>query len=112
MMPLDGTPAQAGHNRAPLSKAEAIAAIEHWAKTRRIADALTVNEIGGLDSGARLAAFARSKLEATAHWLRSNPREDATLGVLEAIYCLSDNDKGHCDMAQERRRRRRRRSRR
>jgi hypothetical protein len=90
-----------GHNGAA-SNADCIAAIELWAKTRRVADALSVKELGELNSGARLVALGRSLLEAMAHRCRQNPSEDLMFPLLWAIYLLSDNEKGCCDMAQER----------
>ena len=83
-------------------KAEYIAAIIHWTKTRQVADALTRDELKKLDSGSRLAALWRTSLEGMAHYLRCNPGADATLAVYKAICVLSDNDEGFGDMAQER----------
>ena len=91
-----------GYNRPPLGKDDYLAAIEHWAETRRVAEALAVEELGELDPGPRLVAFARSGLEAMAHWCRQNPRADVSLALLWAIYLLSDNEGGVCDMSQER----------
>ena len=88
--------------RGRLSKADCIAAIELWTKTRHVADALSVKELGELDPCARLPAFVRSELEAIAYLLRQNPKESAIFGVLKAIYVLSDNENGYCDMSQER----------
>ncbi len=89
-----------GHNGAA-SKADCIAAIEVWTKTRRVADALSVEELGELDPGAKLIARERFELEAIRHVLLKHPRESALLGVLKAISFLSD-DRGYCDISQDR----------
>ena len=103
--PLNDEPEGIAGNNKPkprLSQAECLAAIEHWTKTRRVADALSADEICELEPGVRLSAFARAKLEGLAHYFRSNPRKEADLGVYEAIFALSDNGKGYCEMGQER----------
>ena len=82
-------PAPAGHNRPPLGQSDYIAAIELWAKTRRVADALSADQICRLEDGQRMATFARAKLEAIRRWLLAHPRENAEFAVLEAIYFSS-----------------------
>jgi hypothetical protein len=96
--------ASPGHNKAPLPKAEYIAAIELWTATWRVAEALSADEVRALEAGQKLVAFARAKLIAHARYLRTHPRENAKWGVLDAIFALADADssKGYCDMVQER----------
>jgi hypothetical protein len=89
-----------GHNGAA-SKADCIAAIEHWTKTRRVAEALSVDELAELDPGTKLLARDRAELEAIRHVLLKHPRESALFGVFKAISFLSD-DRGCCDLSQER----------
>ncbi len=83
-------------------KAEFINAIELWTKTRKIADALAPDELSILDPGTKIVALWRTSLEGMAHYLRSHPREDATLGVYFAVCVLADAGHGFCSMAQER----------
>jgi len=98
---MTSSPAPQGHNRPPLGKEDYIAAIELWAQTRRVADALSVDELDGLDPGVKLVARDRFELEAIRHFLLKHPKESAALGVLKAISFLSD-ERGYCDLSQPR----------
>jgi hypothetical protein len=98
------------------TSADSVAAFEQTAAElralldgpRRLAAAMTLAEIRALDNGLRLVAYFRSQMHAVAAWLRANPRADAILGVLLAVYALADAFSlngvvtGYCSIEQER----------
>jgi hypothetical protein len=87
---------------ATVDKAEFYNAITMWVENRRAEDALTREEIGGLDAFDRMDAQRKGLLIGLAQYYRTHKTADVAPGLMALGYHLSDNHDGACKMSQTR----------
>lgn len=99
------------HTRAPCSggiteldarRAQFVEQITAFVSERKLDEALTRQQLGGLEGIDRLAAQRQSLLDNTAAYYAGHPGADVAPGLLMLITFYSDNDDGACTLAVER----------
>ncbi len=74
-------------------------AVDAWVKERRVEERLDREQLGKLDSLARLQSQRQSLLDNTAHFYAKHPKADTALGVLVLVTFFSDNNDGCCSLS-------------
>jgi hypothetical protein len=77
-------------------------AIVQWVNTRRVAAALSHEQIGALPGFERIDALRKAAVIHAVMRCRNNPRADCTEAVVRLIEIMSDNEKGMCTLSQDR----------